>query len=238
MNIKLEPELKRIKDFIIENPEFIIDDVEILNTILSCIPKKSGRNVVDLRGIFADRLGEKYDLLEKTHKNVVSAAHDNIATVKSINRAVLKVLDTESLLDFLNKIDSEIKSIFNLTKICLCFESIEPLQNSWPEHKCLHIMKDGDCHSYFEIESEITPVKNVLLRKVKTEKGFLNIENTENIKSEAVIAFRISDSKDLVLLVMGSASPTYFNPDQATDLLSFFGQVIEKHLDKLINENE
>ena len=57
------------------------------------MPKQSGKNIVDLRSVFSDRLEEKYNSLKKTHKSVVAAAHDNISTVKSINRAILKVLE-------------------------------------------------------------------------------------------------------------------------------------------------
>ena len=51
---------------------------------------KSEKNIVDLRSVFSERLGEKYSLLEKTHKHVVAAAHDNISTVKSINKTSSK----------------------------------------------------------------------------------------------------------------------------------------------------
>ena len=64
--------------------------------------------------------------------------------------------------------------------------------------------------------------------------SFLNNADNTMILSEAVIAISLSDSKDLVLLTMGSTDPDYFNPNQATDLLSFFGGVLERHLNNIM----
>ena len=59
-----------------------------------------------------------------------------------------------------------------------------------------------------------------------------------NILSEAVIAIPLSKTNELALLAMGSAKPDYFNPNQATDLLSFFGAVIERHFNSILKNNE
>ena len=131
------------------------------------MPKKRGKNIVDLRSVFSERLGEKYETLEKTHKHVVAAAHDNITTVKSINRAVLKILEVNTLFDLLEILNSEIKSIFKLSDIYLCFDSIEPLKENWPDHTRLHLMREGDCYKYFNLEPGAVPLKTVILRKIK-----------------------------------------------------------------------
>ena len=234
----MENDIEKLKNFLIENPNFILNDIDILNSLLSSIPKKTGKNVVDLRSIFSERLEEKYSNLEKTHRNVVAAAHDNISTVKSINRAVLKILQVNNLVDFLEILNSEIKPIFKLASIFLCFDSIEPLSENWPDHKCLHLMKEGECYKYFDLEPGAIPLKNILLRKIKSNGSFLNNADNTMILSEAVIAISLSDSKDLALLTMGSTDPDYFNPNQATDLLSFFGGVLERHLNNIMLKSD
>ena len=113
----MENNVDKIRNFLIENPEFILEDLEILNSLLNSMPKQSGKNIVDLRSVFSDRLEEKYNSLKKTHKSVVAAAHDNISTVKSINRAILKVLEADTLNDFLQVLNAEIKPIFKLSSI-------------------------------------------------------------------------------------------------------------------------
>ena len=42
----------------------------------------------------------------------------------------------------LQVLNVEIKPIFKLSSIFLCLDSIEPLNNSWPDHYCLHLMKE------------------------------------------------------------------------------------------------
>ena len=233
----MENNVDKIRNFLIENPEFILEDLEILNSLLNSMPKQSGKNIVDLRSVFSDRLEEKYNSLKKTHKSVVAAAHDNISTVKSINRAILKVLEADTLNDFLQVLNVEIKPIFKLSSIFLCLDSIEPLNNSWPDHYCLHLMKEGDCYRYFDIEPGTAPMKNVLLRSIEPKDGYINKDNID-ILSEAVIAIPLSKTDELALLAMGSANPDYFNPNQATDLLSFFGAVIERHFNSILKNNE
>ena len=67
----MEPDIKIIKDFLIDNPEFIMEDMDILNSLLSSIPKQTGKNIVDLRGIFSERLEEKYNTLENIYVNLL-----------------------------------------------------------------------------------------------------------------------------------------------------------------------
>ena len=233
----MEPDIKIIKDFLIDNPEFIMEDMDILNSLLSSIPKQTGKNIVDLRGVFSERLEEKYNTLEKTHKSVVAAAHDNITTVKSINRAVLKILDVANLSDLLQILDTDIKAIFKLSNIFLCFDSIEALSESWPDHRCLLLMNEGDCCKYLGLQPGHIPTKNVLLRKVQSRQGFIE-KSRDIILSEAVLSLTLLDSKEVCLLVMGSSNPEYFNPNQASDLLSFFAGVLERHLNNFLVRNE
>ena len=233
----MEPNIKIIKDFLINNPDFIMDDMDILNSLLSSIPKQTGKNIIDLRGVFSERLEEKYSALEKTHKSVVAAAHDNINTMKSINRAVLKILEVKKLSDLLKILDADIKSIFKLSNIFLCFDSIEALSESWPDHRCLLLMNEGDCCRYIDLQPGQIPAKNVLLRKVRSRENFV-YKGTDPILSEAVISLILSDSKEVCLLVMGSANPEYFNPNQASDLLSFFAGVLERHLNNFLFGND
>lgn len=233
----MKNDINKIKSFLIENPSFILNDVDILNSLLSSIPKQSGKNIVDLRGIFSERLEEKYNTLEETHKTVVATVHENITTSKSINRAVLRVLEVKTLLGFLEILNTDIKSIFKLTDIFLCFDSIELLSESWPDHKCLHLMKEGECCKYFDLEPGSVPLRNVLLRRLSPDRLFLNNDTYSQIQSEAIIGLTLTDSKELVLLVMGSTDPYYFNPNQATDLLAFLGKALEKHLNNFLFKN-
>ncbi len=234
----MDPEIEKIKNFLVQNPEFVLNDIEIIKSLISSMPSKSEKNIVDLRSVFTERLGQKYSLLEKTHKHVVAAAHDNITTVKSINRAVLKILEVKNLVDFLEILNSEIKSIFSLSRISLCFDSIEPLKEEWPDHKCLHLMDEGGCSKYFDIEPGKIPLQNVCLRKINPEENFLNVESSPRILSEAIIALPLSDSEELLLLAMGSTNPDYFSPEQATDLLVFFGEVLKRHVNNVILKND
>ena len=232
----MEPDVKVIKDFLIDNPEFIMDDIDILNSLLSSIPKQTGKNIVDLRGVFSERLEEKYSALEQTHKSVVAAAHANINTVKSINQAVLKILEVKNLSDLLKILDTDIKSIFNLSDIFFCLDNIEPLSESWPDHRCLLLMNEGECCRYINLQPGQVPAKNVLLRRVKSSEKFVDKSNRSTL-SEAVISLTLSDSKEVCLLVMGSSNPEYFNPNQASDLLSFFARVLERHVNNFLFGN-
>ncbi len=90
-----------IREHILSDPGLILEDHELMRALLQADRSAQGRNVVDLRGVLVDRLEERLDRLEDTHREVLAAAYENVAGMNQVHRACLAVLDPSDFADFL-----------------------------------------------------------------------------------------------------------------------------------------
>ena len=68
-----------------------------MRALLAADRSALGRNVVDLRGVLVDRLEERLDRLEDTHREVLAAAYENVAGTNQVHRACLALLERVGL---------------------------------------------------------------------------------------------------------------------------------------------
>ena len=76
-----------LRERILADPALILEDRELMRALLAADRSAFGRNVVDLRGVLVDRLEERLDRLEDTHREVLAAAYDNVAGMNQVHRA-------------------------------------------------------------------------------------------------------------------------------------------------------
>ena len=94
-----------IREHILSDPGLILEDHELMRAILQADRSAQGRNVVDLRGVLVDRLEERLDRLEDTHREVLAAAYENVAGMNQVHRACLAVLEPDDFADLLRGAD-------------------------------------------------------------------------------------------------------------------------------------
>ena len=77
---------------LLADPSIILDDKELMESLLTATDIKLGNNVVDLRHVAMSRLTHKLGELEGTHKSVVAAAYQNLLGTKQIHQAVIELM--------------------------------------------------------------------------------------------------------------------------------------------------
>ena len=79
----------------------------------------SSDNIVDLRGVAMQRLEDRLDRLEETHRLVIAAAYENLAGTNQIHRAILRMLDPIEFEGFLRDLNGEVADILRVDFIRL-----------------------------------------------------------------------------------------------------------------------
>ena len=119
-----EEALTTLKDQILADPALILDDDQLMRALLAADRRAAaGRNVVDLRGVLVDRLEERLDRLEDTHREVLAAAYENVAGMNQVHRACLAVLDPEDFASFLRVLTHDVAMILGVEVIRLGLEA-------------------------------------------------------------------------------------------------------------------
>jgi uncharacterized protein YigA (DUF484 family) len=108
---------------VIEDPELILEDRDLMRALISANDRQMGGNIVDMRGIAMERLQNRLDRLEDTHRSVIAAAYENLAGTNQIHRAVLALIDQKDFTGFLNALGTDVASILRVDRIRLVLES-------------------------------------------------------------------------------------------------------------------
>ncbi len=218
-----------LREEIISRPDLILDDSDVMHALIAADGRSMGDNIVDLRGIAMERLEDRLDRLEDTHRSVIAAAYENLAGTNQINRAVLSLLDPLDFEDFLSNLGSDVAEILKVDSIRLILESHDTTAITLPGtyNTLLQIAPSGFIADYVSDERG-SSLKQVTLRPVSNDDGTLYGQLAQDIQSEACLRLDFGPNSLPGLLLMGAKDADMFTSQQGTDLLAFFTGVFER----------
>ena len=217
---------------ILENPDLILLDKELLLALLKDSDFPDEENLIDIRNVFLKKLGEKVEKLKSTNSQIIQRAYENQLGIKKIHKCCLKTIETRdigALFKFLCLKATEILRV-DVIKIVV---SDNTFSNSNIQN-C--ILKSNEEIIKFAQKIGITKGKSVRLTNLvndnKKEAEQL-IGREESTKSEAIISLLVNNEFK-GFLFFESVDESTFSVDQSTDYLEFFAQVISTHLESLL----
>ena len=217
---------------IIENPDLILLDKELLLALIKDSDFPDEENLIDIRNVFLKKLGEKVEKLKSTNSQIIQHAYENQLGIKKIHKCCLKTIETRdigALFEFLCLKATEILRV-DVIKIVV---SDNTFSNSNIQN-C--ILKSNEELFKFAQKIGIAKGKTVRLTNVvndKKKEAEQLIAREESTKSEAIISLLVN-SEFKGFLFFESVDESTFSVDQSTDYLEFFAQVISKHLESLL----
>ncbi|RYH10059.1 DUF484 family protein [Tropicimonas sp. IMCC6043] len=226
-------DLEELRDKIISQPDVILDDRDIMRALIAANEKSLGGNIIDLRGIAMERLESRLDRLEDTHRSVIAAAYDNLAGTNQIHRAVLAMLDPTGFETFLRGLGGEVAAILRVDSIRLVLESSANAEGEIAVRRLgdvLSVVHPGFIADYITQGRAGAPIRAVTLRQLRPESEALYGADADWINSEALLTLDFGPGTLPGMLALGSEDPHQFRPNQATDLLAFFGGVFERQM--------
>lgn len=225
----MAPMAEELREKIISEPDMILDDLDVMRALIAANEKGSGSNIVDLRGIAMDRLEDRLDRLEDTHRGVIAAAYENLAGTNQIHRAILRMMDPLDFETFLRDLGGEVADILRVDVIKLLLETKvegeDPVVRKLGD--VLVTAEPGFIDTYLTLGRNI-PARDVTLRQVAPDTDVIYGDETGFIHSEACLKLDFGSGRLPGLLILGAEDPHMFKPTQATDLLSFFAGVFER----------
>jgi uncharacterized protein YigA (DUF484 family) len=109
-------EIFQIKRKILSNPNIILDDIDLMKTLISQSDTISAGNIVDIRSLAMKRLETRIKKVERTNKTIVAAAYENISGTNIIHEALLKLMEINNFHDLENQLLIDLPSIFKNIK--------------------------------------------------------------------------------------------------------------------------
>ena len=236
MGEKAEP-LQDWRERVLTDPDLILDDRDVMRALITANDRQMGGNIVDMRGIAMERLEDRLDRLEDTHRSVIAAAYENLAGTNQIHRAILTLLEQPDFEAFLKVLGTDVAAILRVDRIRLVLESPKASEDSAPKvqklEDVLTVVAPGFVDDYLTAGRAI-PQRAVTLRQVGDSSGRIYGEAADWIASEALLKLDLGEGRLPALLVIGSEDPHQFRPSQGTDLLTFFTGVFERSMRRFL----
>ncbi len=222
---------KELREKILSEPDLVLDDQAVMRALISANEKSMGSNIVDLRGVAMNRLEDRLDRLEDTHRSVIAAAYDNLAGTNQVHRAILRLMDGVEFEHFMADLQGDVAEILRIDSIRLVLET---RQTDMDAAAALSDVSDvitlvipGFVEAYLTGGRD-TSTRPVTLRTVGPASEQVFGEDAGFIKTEACLKLDFGPGRLPAMLVLGSDDPQHFTPQQGTDLLAFFGGVFER----------
>ena len=220
------------RDRILAEPEVLLDDLAVMQALIGANERAMGSNVVDLRGIAMERLEQRLDKLEDTHRTVIAAAYENLAGTNQVHRAILHLLDPPTFPAFLTALNANVASTLRVDAIRFVVESRAEGDAALGRlSPVVHVAPAGFVADYRSVGRN-TPTKNVVLRQVVPSSDLLYGERAGWIRSEALLRLDLGPGRLPGMLALGAEDPHQFKPTHGTDLLTFFAGVFERVMRK------
>lgn len=224
----IEPDLR---EKILAQPDRVLADRDVMNALVAANDRAMGENIVDLRGIAMQRLENRLENLEDTHRTVIAAAYENLAGTNQVHRAILHLLEPGSFEDFMAALGGDVARMLRVDVIRLVLETVQENGDSDPALRrlgeVLHVAPRGFVHSYMTNGRKIA-ARPVLLRPATPLAATVYGPNASDIRSEALMRLDFGPGRLPGMLVFGSEDPHQFKAQHGTDLLAFFAGVFER----------
>lgn len=228
----IEPDLRNL---ILAQPERLLEDRDVMHALVGANERAMGSNIVDLRGLAMQRLENRLDRLEDTHRSVIAAAYENLAGTNQVHRAILQLLDPTSFEGFLQALSGPVAQTLRVDAVRLVLETVQedgetdPVLRKFAE--VLQVAPQGFIGGYLT-NGRGGPTRPVLLRQNPPLSAVVYGSRAADIRSEALMKLDLSQSRLPALLAFGSEDPQQFRPVHGTDLLAFFARVFERLMRK------
>lgn len=218
-----------LREKIIAEPDFILEDQDVMRALIAANERSMGGNIVDLRGIAMERLEARLDRLEDTHRSVIAAAYENLAGTNQVHRAILRMLDPVEFEVFLRDLDGEVAEILRVDCVKLVLESVQNDDDAAVQRlgDVLSVAEPGFIDRYISGGRD-APVRPVTLRQINEGESRIYGDTGGWIRSEACMKLDFGEGRLPGMLIMGSEDPHQFSPQQGADLLGFFSGVFER----------
>ena len=226
-------DLQRVRDLILSEPQIILHDRDIMRALVAASDSEQGANVVDLRGVAINRLEHRLSALEDTHRAVLSAAYDNVASTNQIQRAALIALEARDWNSFVALSGTEFREVLGVAEIRICLESDRILNDSVTNPQVV-TLEPGGIDDYVSKGSMTLP-RSVVLRRVHASDAAVYGKLETEVRSEAVIRIDTGRKGMAAMIVLGSADPNQFVPSLKPDLLRFLGQVLGRMFERWLD---
>lgn len=219
---------EQVADYLRENPEFFVDQDELLRSLT--LPHDSGR-AISLVERQVHLFREQRDTLRRELVELVSIARQNDRLFEKSKRLLMQVIEARTLNDMASAIDDSIRGDFGLDAASVLLFTDANVAGA--SQGALHVVRPVEARE--RLGSLLEGDRAVCGQFRESERAFLFPDRDEPIASVALVPLR---SDELVgVFAVGSCQPGYFDQSMGSLFLSYISDTLSRLLPPMVQRH-
>jgi uncharacterized protein len=213
-------DLDLVRDFLLQNPDFVREDSELLAAVAS----ESGRgNVVAIADLARDRLLRETRTAQERFTAIVETARANYESQIRVQEAILAILDARDPDELGARLGGHVAFAL-AADACVMAASHTPASSQSLDRMAGRIER-------------LVPVdRPVYLGPVDRPRSWLYGDKADAVRSEALARLEFGPDRRVGVLALGSTDIDAFRAEYGAELVVFFARVLERVLDGFVRD--
>lgn len=220
ISYKPELDLDLVRDFLMQNPQFVRDDGELLNCIAA---EPHLGNVVAIADLARDRMMRETRAARSRFSAIVETARSNYEAQIRVQEAIIAVLDARDPQDLNERLSGHVA-------FALAADA------------CVIAVSETGAHSQGldkvggAIERLVPIEQPIILGTIDRPRAWLYGENGGHLRSQALARLEFGPDRRLAILALASGDVDAFRAEHGGELVTFFARVLERVLTRFAVE--
>ncbi|MEN9874555.1 MAG: hypothetical protein RL186_1452 [Pseudomonadota bacterium] len=211
-----ELDLDVVRDFLMQNPEFVRGDTELLHRIAA--EPKAG-NVIAIADLARDRMMRETRAVRSRFSAIVETARANYEAQVRVQEAIIAILDARDPEDLGERLAGHVA-------FALAADScVVTVSETYADSQGLD--KIGGA-----IERLVPVEQPILMGAIDQPRHWLYGDNGVHLQSEALARLEFGQGRRLAMLGLASRDIEAFRADHGGELVIFFARVLERVLSR------
>lgn len=230
---------KMVLDYLRQHPNFLIENPEILDTILPT-ERNHGRGVVDFQNYAIDHLRKNVGRFKERFQRLVTASQDNLSVQHQVQKAVVSIVATRNIEQLLEVLTTDLLTWFDVDVVRLALESdmagLYDTYYSESNYSGICFVPNGTANAAL-LNDEVRLIADT---QAEPPIGFEMIyaDCSNMVRSCALLRLNMESIGRSAILAFGVRHTDHFHPHQGSDYLAFLAQVMSQVLDRALSESE
>jgi uncharacterized protein YigA (DUF484 family) len=217
-----EPELDLdlVRDFLMQNPDFVRNDGELLNCIAA---QPQAGNVIAIGDLARERMMRETRAARSRFSAIVETARANYEAQIRVQEAIIAVLDARDPEDLNERLSGHVAfalaadaCVIGLSETCAESQGLD---------------KAGGA-----IERLVPIEQPIILGTIDRPRAWLYGDHGGRLQSEALARLEFGPDRRLAILALASTDIDAFRPEHGGELVTFFARVLERVLTRFADE--
>lgn len=216
-----DPSAEEVLDYLRAHPDFLGQHPELLAKLVA--PERAlGEGVADFQSALIERLRGQMDEQKALSRALIDTSRQNLSSTAQIHECVLRLLGATSFEQVIQIVTTDFAMLLDVDVVVLALEGRDS-DGLALNAKGVQLLSAGAVANLFGGGAQGVRLRSGISGDPEIYGGAAPL-----VQSDALVRLDISEATPAAMIAFASRHPDRYHPGQASELLAFLGQVLER----------